>query len=251
MGIASKSTVSALASVAVSLLIGAVVVGGPHGLPAGPALVMCIACPLLIAWPASAWLLWQKKKLRIALEAAETAHARLAEAHRALAEKARRDDMTGMLNRETFFAEVEAARHEAGAGTLLIVDADNFKAINDRYGHLTGDIALLEISTAIRRAVREGDIVGRIGGEEFGVFLAGADRGESLTVAERLRREVAAADFRPAGEARAPLSVSVGGAMHRRGSSLSELLREADRRLYEAKQSGRNRVVFTRMPAAA
>ena len=251
MGIAMKSTVTALASVVVSVLVGSIVFRGPYGLPDGAGLVMCIVCPLLIAWPASAWLFWQKDRLRVALDAAEKAHARLAEAHRALAEKARRDDMTGMLNRETFFAEVEAARRGTDAGTLLIVDADNFKAINDRFGHLTGDVALLEISTAICRAVREGDIVGRIGGEEFGVFLAGADHRESLQVAERLRREVAAAEFRPTGDARMPLSVSVGGVMHRRASNLSDLLREADRRLYEAKQRGRNQVIFTQVSAAA
>lgn len=251
MGIAMKSTASALASAAVSVAIGSIVFGGPYGLPDGAALAMCIFCPLVIAWPASAWLFWQKKKLRDALEATEAAHARLAEAHRALAEKARRDDMTGMLNREAFFADVETARREAEAGTLLIIDADNFKSINDRFGHLVGDVALLEISTAICRAVRDGDIVGRIGGEEFGVFLAGADHREALRVAERLRREVAAADFRPTKEARMLLSVSVGGAMHRRASNLSDLLREADRRLYEAKQRGRNQVIFTQVPTAA
>ena len=251
MGIAVKSTVSAVVSAAASVAIGSIVFRGSYGLPDGAALIMCIVCPLLIAWPASAWLFWQKKKLRIALEAAETAHARLAEAHRLLVEKARRDVMTGMLNREAFFEEVEMARHGAEAGTLLIVDADNFKAINDRYGHLSGDIALLEISAAIRRAVREGDIVGCIGGEEFGVFVAGADHHESLQVAERLRREVATAEFRPTGEARTPLSVSVGGVMDRRASKLSDLLREADRRLYEAKQRGRNQVIFTQVPTAA
>jgi diguanylate cyclase (GGDEF)-like protein len=251
MSIIVKSSVAALLSAIVSVAIGSLVLGGPNWLPKGIALFMCIACPIVIAWPATAWLLWQKQKLRIALDAAERAHARLMEAHRALAEKARHDDMTGMLNREAFFEEVEAARRGLDTGTLLIIDADNFKAINDRFGHLTGDVALLEISAAICRAVRERDIVGRIGGEEFGVFLPGADRCESLRVAERLRSEVAAADFRPTGEVRMSLSVSVGGVMHRRSSKLSELLREADRRLYEAKRRGRNQVIFTQAPAAA
>jgi diguanylate cyclase (GGDEF)-like protein len=237
-------------SIIVSVAIGAIVLGGPSILPTGTGLVMCVVCPLLIAWPSSAFMFWQKEKLRAALEQLSAAHRELAEAHRRLAEKARRDDMTGLLNREAFFAAVETARIEADKGTLLIIDADNFKQINDNHGHLAGDSALLEISAAIQRAVRNGDIVGRIGGEEFAVFLVGADPVESLRVAERVRAEVAGITFRQAG-ARIPLSVSVGGAMHGRSCSLSDLLREADRRLYEAKRRGRNRVICTGMPAAA
>lgn len=251
MSIMLKSAAAALLSAAASVAIGSLVVGGGSGLPEGMALIMCIVCPIVLAWPITAWMLWQKQKLRNALDAAEKAHARLMEAHRALAEKARRDDMTGMLNREAFLEDAEAARRRSDAGTLLIVDADNFKAINDCFGHLSGDTALLEISAAIRRAVREHDIVGRIGGEEFGVFLPGADRDEALRVAERLRSAVAAAEFRPTGDSRMPLSVSVGGALHRPASTLSDLLREADRRLYEAKRRGRNQVIFARLPEAA
>jgi diguanylate cyclase (GGDEF)-like protein len=155
-----------------------------------------------------------------------------------------------MLNREAFFEMLEKARMESGRGTLLIIDADNFKQINDNHGHLTGDAALLRICAAIERAARDCDIVGRIGGEEFGVFLAGADRAESLRVAERIRDAVAGIVFRVGDEA-IPLSVSIGGAGHRATATLSELLREADRRLYEAKRRGRNCVIFSEVAAAA
>ena len=98
--------------------------------------------------------------------------------------------MTGMLNRESFFAALEGSRRKSDRGALLIIDADHFKKINDNFGHLTGDAALLEIAAAISRAIRVGDILGRIGGEEFGAFLVGASDKEAIRVAERIRREV-------------------------------------------------------------
>ena len=133
-------------------------------------------------------------------------HAQLAAAHRRLEEKAARDDMTGMLNRESFFATLDGSRRESDRGALLIVDADHFKSINDRYGHLTGDDALLLIAAAIRRGVRSGDVLGRIGGEEFGAFLVGANESEASRIAERIRREVELIRFRPVDERTVPLT---------------------------------------------
>jgi diguanylate cyclase (GGDEF)-like protein len=249
--VAMKATFVALMSILSSVAIGSVLFPGPYLLFDGKAWTMCIICPLVIAWPASAYTFWQKDKLHAALSEVQRAHDELAQAHRLLAEKARRDDMTGMLNRETFFTMFEKARFRSGIGMLLIIDADNFKQINDNHGHLTGDAALLQICAAIERTVRRGDIVGRIGGEEFGVFLTGADRTTSLQVAERIREEVARIEFRIGDDERIPLSVSIGGASHRPAATLSELMREADRKLYEAKRRGRNRVIFTDVPAAA
>lgn len=249
--IAMKATLVAFVSILSSVAIGAIVFSGPALLFDGNAWIACVLCPLIIAWPASAYTFWQNDKLRAALEEVNHAHDELAEAHRLLAEKARRDDMTGMLNREAFFNETEALRAESGKGMLLIIDADNFKQINDGHGHLTGDAALLKICAAIESAVRDSDLVGRIGGEEFGVFLAGADLGESTRLAERIREAVARIDFRVGQAERIPLSVSIGGAKNRSGSTLSDLIREADRRLYEAKRRGRNLVIFSDFPAAA
>lgn len=249
--IAMKATFVALMSILSSIAIGSVLFPGPYLLFDGKAWIMCVVCPLVIAWPASAHTFWQKDKLHRALAEVRRAHDELAEAHRQLAEKARRDDMTGMLNRETFFAMLERARALSGRGTLLIIDVDSFKQINDNHGHLTGDAALLQICSAIERTVRDRDIVGRIGGEEFGVFLTGADGGEALRMAERIREAVTRIEFRVGHDETIPLSVSIGGAVHRAAATLSELMREADRRLYEAKRSGRNRVVFTGMPVAA
>ncbi len=150
--------------------------------------------------------------------------------------------MTGMLNRETFLDVIEKRRRRTDHGTLLMIDADNFKTINDTFGHMTGDQALRRISAAIERGVRDCDILGRIGGEEFGVFLVGADRHEAARVAERVREEVEQIAFAPDGAGPVPLTVSIGAAHHRREASLSDLLSEADHRLYEAKRGGRNRV---------
>ena len=240
-----------LISVVVSLAICAIVFPGPVLLFDGYAWTMCVVCPLVVAWPASAYTYWQKDRLNEAIAEARRAHAELGRAHELLSEKARRDDMTGMLNRETFFAMLEQAHARSRRGVLLVIDVDNFKRINDTHGHQTGDAALLEICAAIERSTRDSDIVGRIGGEEFGVFLDGADRPEARRAAERIREEVARIEFRVGEDGTVPLSVSIGGAGHRAATSMSDMLREADRRLYEAKRNGRNRVIFDEQLLAA
>jgi diguanylate cyclase (GGDEF)-like protein len=134
---------------------------------------------------------------------------------------------------------------------MLIIDADRFKYINDTHGHAQGDVALSMIAEAIRGGVRGGDIVGRIGGEEFAAFLAGASCEEALIVAERVRLGVEGLRFSPGDGKFLPLSVSIGAARLRPHLSWSQTMREADRRLYEAKARGRNRVVFERAEQAA
>lgn len=185
----------------------------------------------------------------------------LAVAHHELSVIASTDSLTGVLNRGAFTAVVDAhlaelrrtARQNDGA--LLVVDADNFKAINDSFGHDQGDEALRIIAAAIQSILRPTDIVGRIGGEEFGIFLPGSAPSLSAAIAERVRHTVATAEFRPRGEQQI-LSVSVGGAMFHHGLSFSELFRIADQQLYAAKQNGRNRVAVSPVeleikPAAA
>lgn len=206
--------------------------------------MMCIVCPLVIAWPASAHMFWQNEKLQVAHRDLSRAHAQLAAAHRRLAEKARHDDMTGMLNRESFFGVLERSRRKTDSGALLIIDADHFKSINDRFGHLAGDEALLQIVAALRGGVRSGDVLGRIGGEEFAAFLVGANAEEAARVAERIRQQVEMIRFRVEGDRIIPLTVSIGGTICTPGASVSEMMRAADRRLYEAKNRGRNLVIF-------
>lgn len=239
-----KSTLVAFSSLLASVLLSITVVPALGGSVDGSAWVMLTICPLAIAWPASAFTFWQSERLKSAHRELSRAHAQLAAAHRRLEEKASRDNMTGMLNRESFFAALDRSRRKTDRGALLIIDADHFKKINDSFGHLTGDTALLEIAAAISRAIRTGDILGRIGGEEFGAFLAGANDKEATRVAERIRREVELIRFQPADERVVPLTVSIGGTPCGLDVNVSDLMRAADKRLYEAKSRGRNRAIF-------
>ncbi|MEO3386521.1 GGDEF domain-containing protein [Mesorhizobium sp. CAU 1741] len=246
-----KAAVLAIGSAAASFLIVITIVPAIGGVVEGNAVLMTLVCPLVIAFPASAYTLWQKQKLADAFgqlaaahEQLADAHMELAEAHEKLAEKARHDDMTRLLNRESFFAALKNSRRRTDTGVLLIIDADNFKYINDTHGHQQGDAALLLIADAIRAGVRDADLVGRIGGEEFAVFLGGTTAEEAMLVAERVRLGVEAIPFSPGEGKFLPLSVSIGAARLRPHLSWSQLMREADRRLYEAKRQGRNRVVF-------
>lgn len=256
--IVSKAALLAIGSVVISFLIVLTVVPAIGGVVEGNALLMTLVCPLVIAFPAGIYTFWQKKRFTDALQQLTSAHDELADAHMQLAqaharlsEKARHDDMTGLLNRETFFASLKNARRRTDTGVLLIIDADNFKYINDTHGHQEGDVALLLISEAIAKAVRDRDLVGRIGGEEFAAFLTGLDAEEAMIVAERIRLSVEAIQFSPAEGKYLPLSVSIGAARLRPHVSWSEMMREADRRLYEAKRRGRNRVVFETEARAA
>jgi diguanylate cyclase (GGDEF)-like protein len=173
----------------------------------------------------------------------------LAIAHRRLTIYAATDSLTQVMNRAAFSTLVEAylneVRSSEGAphGALLIIDADDFKSVNDRFGHDRGDEALVTIAGAIKSMLRAPDLVGRLGGEEFGVFLPGASVDQAATVAERIRHTVNASPFAPAGAAHA-LSVSVGGAVFEGRLAFADLFRHADQQLYAAKQAGRNRVAI-------
>ena len=192
--------------------------------------------PLLLAPPFFFYLLYKLRELAIA--------------HHELLKVASTDGLTSCLNRQAFTVLVEAYLERTerldtrGEATLMVIDVDHFKAVNDRFGHASGDEALRMISDEIKENVRENDLVGRIGGEEFGVFLPGADRHEAGIVAERIRASVSAAKFSPQG-GHVPLSVSVGATVYSTQSSFKEMFRMADECLYVAKNNGRNRVEFS------
>lgn len=168
----------------------------------------------------------------------------LAITNRRLGLVARTDSLTSCLNRGAFTSKVTmllAQREAQASGAMLMIDADNFKAVNDLFGHDAGDEALTIIARSIRAVLRGGDLVGRMGGEEFGVYLPNVDQRGAEAIAERIRRSVNLAVFAPDGRQRA-LSVSIGGAVFEGPASFSDLFRIADQRLYGAKQTGRNRV---------
>jgi len=176
----------------------------------------------------------------------------LAIAHRQLTIIASTDGLTQVMNRVAFSTLVDAylkqvhSAESQAHGALLVIDADDFKSVNDRFGHDRGDEALVTIAGCIKAMLRGADLVGRLGGEEFGVFLPGATRDQAETVAERIRRSVNDASFEPEGAAHR-LSVSVGGAVFEHTLPFADLFRQADRQLYAAKQRGRNRVAISRI----
>lgn len=161
------------------------------------------------------------------------------------------DGLTGCLNRRAFTGLVEQHLQGGQPGALLMVEADHFKAVNDRFGHDVGDEALRTIAAAIRSALRSGDAVGRLGGEEFGVYLPKAGDKAALEVAERVRTAVAAAIFVPSGKKRHRLSISVGCATHEGPMGYRDLFSLADKSLYAAKKRGRNRVELAITPTLA
>lgn len=206
----------------------------PHLSPAAlrRAIAVDILLPAALAGPLLFLLLGKVRQLAIA--------------HEELAVLASTDSLTALLNRGAFNMLVEtwlAQVNNGGAprqGALLVIDADHFKSINDRYGHQVGDAALKRIAGSIKGALRPTDLVGRIGGEEFGVFLPGATRAQGVEVGERIRTLVRSLPLLSAGGTR--LTVSVGGVSFRQCASYDDLFKVADRCLYEAKNAGRDRV---------
>jgi diguanylate cyclase (GGDEF)-like protein len=170
-----------------------------------------------------------------------------AELNRELRHAATHDGLTTLLNRSAFTQIVaerldEIDRAEGGRGALLLIDADFFKLINDHWGHAAGDEALRRIASLLAGVTRTGDVLGRLGGEEFGLFLPGAGLLSAEATAERLRAVVAAAEMATPNGEPITLTVSVGGAFFRNSISYETLFQRADRQLYRAKANGRNRV---------
>ncbi|MBZ0215900.1 MAG: GGDEF domain-containing protein [Fimbriimonadaceae bacterium] len=201
--------------------------------------------PLLVAFPVTYYIERQRKTLAAAHLALKESHTQLANLHREMERKSKLDFMTGILNREHFLSSFDRRRRKSDRGCLLVIDADHFKQVNDTYGHPIGDKALLAIVVAITSTVRDEDIVGRIGGEEFAVFLANTNTDEAFLIAERIRLAVECIDFNPRDQRKHPLSVSIGGAAAGEDAGWADLMRIADERLYDAKRSGRNKVVFS------
>ena len=159
------------------------------------------------------------------------------------------DPLTGAANRRHFFetAELEIQRSQRNKGPLsvLMLDIDHFKRINDTYGHHIGDLALVEVVKTCKKAIRISDSLGRLGGEEFAVLLPETDRAQGQLLAERLRQEIAAIALEASGEV-VRLTVSIGVAEFARDAlSLEETLKRADQALYQAKEGGRNQVVVS------
>ena len=163
------------------------------------------------------------------------------------------DHLTGVLNRRCFLerGEQELRRHawRGGHCCVAMVDADHFKSVNDTHGHAAGDAALRAIAEVLRKETREGDLVGRLGGEEFAVIMPATAPKLAEQVAERLRAGVAALQLTHQGRP-VPLTVSIGISVSGT-ADLKPLLADADAALYDAKRSGRNRVCRSGAASAA
>lgn len=166
---------------------------------------------------------------------------------RRMYESAIRDGLTGAFNKRHFDDrignEVAFSRRHGTPFSLLLLDLDHFKRLNDQYGHLAGDAALSQFGELIGAAIRSEDVFCRYGGEEFGILSRGIGRQEALQFAERLRGITEEHSFTYEGK-RLPVTVSIGLAdMPRPGiEQAKDLIEAADKQLYEAKAAGRNRV---------
>jgi len=156
------------------------------------------------------------------------------------------DGLTGIFNRRYFelriAEEIERARRFGGGMAVIMIDIDNFKRLNDEFGHLLGDEVLRQISSIFNQQLRKIDVVCRYGGEEFAILLSQTDAEHALSVAEKLRRTVEGWQF--PGVPRA-VTISAGAATFPEyGTTRDELVKAADAGLYVAKQTGRNLVAL-------
>jgi diguanylate cyclase (GGDEF)-like protein len=158
------------------------------------------------------------------------------------------DELTQLFNRRQFFFLADRELHRRGRSfrslAVLMADIDHFKKINDTWGHPAGDAVLAEVARRLQAGLREMDIVGRYGGEEFALMLLDSERKDALEVAERLRRSIESAPVTFGGNV-LPVTLSLGVAMRstEEDIQLDALVARADRALYRAKETGRNRVV--------
>lgn len=159
---------------------------------------------------------------------------------------AQQDSLTGVLNHGSFRESLNTSLQDCQANarelSLILLDIDHFKTINDRFGHAVGDQALKSLVAVLRRELSDSDLLGRLGGEEFGIVMDGVGRAEALLIAERLRQSVdspAAAGDMPT------FTVSMGVAVLEKADTAASLMLRADAALYQAKRNGRNTVEFS------
>ncbi|MGD8709749.1 MAG: diguanylate cyclase [Ectothiorhodospiraceae bacterium] len=185
-----------------------------------------------------------KARIAVGRRLVET-HDRLQASLREMERLASTDVLTGIANRRAFFdlarQELQRTQRYGHAVTGMLLDIDQFKRINDEFGHQAGDAALIHVARICEQEVRESDILARYGGDELAALLLDADEETALEIAERLRQAVADTPFEFAGSPR-HLTVSIGLATTASTVNIDQFLNMADQALFLAKDAGRNRV---------
>lgn len=211
-----------------------------------------LACLVVSIWLVLRTDVWRgyHRTLRKQLELQELLEARQAKLESAnlstraanvkLQKLASTDPLTGAVNRRELIRRIETLR---GPTSLLLLDIDYFKDINDNFGHPAGDAVLIEFVTLIQNILRKQDVLSRIGGEEFAIVLNDTDSISARGLAERIRRQIEAHVFSISGH-EIKLTISIGIVTVAEGKTADgvELMQKADSALYQAKQSGRNRI---------
>jgi diguanylate cyclase (GGDEF)-like protein len=190
-------------------------------------LYLILAAVAAISLGLLAWILWRsRRRFRI---------------------QAQTDSLTGIANRRHFLDRAQQvasnSRQQTQVASVMVLDIDHFKLINDAHGHQAGDAAIRHVATQANHCLREGDVFGRIGGEEFAVLLPATDEMTAWAVAERLRKVIERTSLEHHGE-RIRITVSIGLMSGRlTGDNIETLIQCADKVMYRAKNSGRNRSV--------
>lgn len=209
-----------------------------------PAINMSFLIPWAITIPLGLYMSKQRFKLVGLTNRLQEAQSKLRDANKALEQRANFDGMTGLLSRDSFFNQLEQMRVPEAPNVLMIVDVDHFKRINDNFGHPIGDQALILLGKVFRKTLRQQDLIGRIGGEEFGIFLPDTSAPEGQIIGEIIRHEIENTIFEPYDNMRHVITVSIGvtdvAAHHQRPAMLGN----ADTALFTAKRSGRNQVIL-------
>ncbi len=225
-------TIGVIATMLTQLILaGIYLIGGPEAFHMHNAIIMCAIAPMAISCPITFCIARMSQQLNLS----QVELQRLADT----------DPLTQLPNRRVFFQAADLALKQAAkrgsAITLLIIDADHFKDLNDSYGHTTGDKALVAIARVLKTNFRPHDLISRVGGEEFAVLLMDTDVDRAQVLAQRVVDKVAAS---PLSEPNAIIeySVSCGIADTRSGYELQSLFKAADDAMYTAKERGRNRV---------
>jgi diguanylate cyclase (GGDEF)-like protein len=174
--------------------------------------------------------------------------------HRMVERQAMVDSLTGLANRrsleESLRSELARAARFADTVSVVLADLDDFKQVNDRYGHAAGDDVLRAFATALRKTVRESDVAGRWGGEEFALVLPGTDAAGGARLAERARATIEASRVEMPNGDLISVTASFGVAAFPESRELGEILEAADSALYAAKDGGKNRVMIATEPIA-